>query len=172
MEFNEVITPRPRPFQDFCIACSLGQKHEQLISALVDIKYEISELQSKHHLREEPEERTFQSPSHKEPKTKKMKKMKFWGFGLDEVGARNMNAKTPKEILDELEAEFGPLTDMCPENHTIDSLAASTPWTKMNYLNPPLQQCGSFHHQSSSGSGKRQHKHISDSCTHFIQVLA
>lgn len=52
-------------------------------------------------------------------------------------GSRNNNdVETPKELLDEIRAEFGEnMYDPCPLHPTCDGL--TTPWGQLNFVNPP-----------------------------------
>ena len=54
----------------------------------------------------------------------------------------NQQAQTPPEVWKSLEAEFGEMFDPCPANPEVDGL--SIPWKKINYVNPPYNECNAW----------------------------
>lgn len=48
------------------------------------------------------------------------------------------NWATPKELLDKLELEFGPMFDPCPLNSSFDGLKID--WGLVNFINPPYSR--------------------------------
>ena len=53
--------------------------------------------------------------------------------------ADNQEAQTPPEVWEVLKEEWGEMFDPCPPNPKFDGL--SIPWKKINYCNPPYNQC-------------------------------
>ena len=51
-------------------------------------------------------------------------------------------ARTPKWLLDQLRALFGPMFDPCPTNPQWDGL--TIPWKQLNYVNPPYECIGAW----------------------------
>ncbi len=51
------------------------------------------------------------------------------------IQRHKQDCKTPKEVIDSLESEFGYLFDPCPSVRNFDGL--NIEWDKLTYVNPP-----------------------------------